>query len=86
MLAILSWKLIIQAFVFLLLLYAWNAVGRYVENMRASESPGIPPDRRMQLLGGILQTLFLAAVMFLILIFVISGVVDNPTNFRYTDF
>ena len=86
MVHLLSLKLIGQAFVFLLVLYAWNVLGRYLQTLRAPEVSEERSVRHLKILAGTLQVMVLSAVMFLILIFVISGVVDNPTDFRYTDF
>lgn len=75
-----------KALVALALVFVWNIIGRRLQKRTRPTNPNTKAERAAFLLGGFLQTTALTVILTTIALVLISGIVENPTNFRYAGF
>ena len=83
---VISYSLTFEAITFLGLLLLWNFVGRYLQDIKNKlEFDGLGA-RLLDRFASAIHVLVLTGMIFIILLFIFSGTLNNPTDFRYVTF
>ena len=83
---VVSGEFLAQAIAFIGVLLTWNFVGRYLgEHQTPRDGDGVGV-RFLYRFATVIHVVVLACVIFTLLVFLISGTIDNPTDFRYVTF
>ena len=83
---VISHSLILEAIIFLGLLLLWNFVGRYLQDIENKFEFDDVGARFLNRFAGAIHVFVLAGMIFIILLFIFSGTINNPTDFRYVTF
>lgn len=79
-------KFIVEAFVFLLIMLLWNLTGRYLQSLTPDSIGDVKGSKLIVMLASIIHVSAIVVVLFIVLTSIISGVGQNPTDFRYVSF
>ena len=78
-----SAKFVTHAFLFLAILLAWNFIGRRLADTDAKD---IEIPAWLSRAAGFIHVGVIAGLILWLLLFLVGGTIDNPTDFRYATF
>lgn len=83
---VLSSGFITKALVFVGLMLVWNLAGRYRQAVTPAADDTPDGARYLAVIAGVIHVGVMSVVLFLVAVFLISGVIQDPTDFRYVSF